>query len=120
MDPTTIVAPELPRLVTGRLELRSFTLDDAARLREHAGDARVAGTTLRIPHPYEEGMAEEFIRAMPAARLGGQLTWAVARPEEGLLRQHVVARGKVEDLVVCGALRSDWTGMTGTRNGGPP
>lgn len=50
-----------PTLSTDRLILRPFTLDDAARVRKLAGEWEIAETTANIPHPYEEGMAEEWI-----------------------------------------------------------
>ncbi|MBW3597293.1 MAG: GNAT family N-acetyltransferase [Planctomycetes bacterium] len=55
----------IPQLRTERLVLRPFTLADAPRVRELAGDRDVAATTLRIPHPYEEGMAEDWIKTHP-------------------------------------------------------
>ena len=51
----------LPTLTTARLVLRGFTMDDAPRLRRLAGAREIAATTLRMPHPYEEGMAEAWI-----------------------------------------------------------
>lgn len=50
-----------PELTTGRLLLRPFTLADAPSTQQLAGDRDIASTTLTIPHPYEDGMAEEWI-----------------------------------------------------------
>ena len=52
----------LPEITTRRLLLRGLRLDDAARVRELAGDRAIAENTLRIPHPYGDGMAERVIR----------------------------------------------------------
>lgn len=50
-----------PILHTEKLILRPFTLDDAPDVKRFAGDRDVASTTSAIPHPYEDGMAEEWI-----------------------------------------------------------
>lgn len=52
---------ERPTIRTKRLLLRPFTLDDAPVVQELAGERDIASNTLSIPHPYEDGMAEEWI-----------------------------------------------------------
>ena len=52
---------EQPILETDRLVLRPFGPSDAAGVQRLAGEWEIADTTLNIPHPYEDGMAEEWI-----------------------------------------------------------
>lgn len=52
-----------PPLLTERLILRSLTLEDAQDVQHLAGERDVAATVIRIPHPYEDGMAEAWIRS---------------------------------------------------------
>jgi [ribosomal protein S5]-alanine N-acetyltransferase len=50
-----------PTLETKRLILRPFTLQDAPVVHELVSAREIADTTLAIPHPYEQGMAEAWI-----------------------------------------------------------
>ena len=52
---------ERPTLETTRLTLRPFTVADASDVQRLAGEREIASTTLNIPHPYEEGRAEQWI-----------------------------------------------------------
>ena len=52
----------VPTLYTDRLVLRrTFTSDDAKRVQQIAGAFEIADTTGHMPHPYLDGMAEEWI-----------------------------------------------------------
>jgi ribosomal-protein-alanine N-acetyltransferase len=75
-----------PVLATSRLILRPFRAEDAAAVRRLAGAREVADTTLTIPHPYPEGVAEAWIAGQPAAwAAGAGAVWAVTRRSDGEL-----------------------------------
>lgn len=76
-------APEpFPALETRRLLLREFRLGDAPVVQRLAGDLRIARTTF-IPHPYDDGMAEEWIRRQAKDHQEGKLiNFAVVAMEE--------------------------------------
>ncbi len=52
-------------LETARLALRAFCESDIPELVPLIGAREVAATTLRIPHPYEETHAREFLASVP-------------------------------------------------------
>jgi RimJ/RimL family protein N-acetyltransferase len=55
-------------LETERLTLRRPTLADVRAITRLANDRRIAENTRRLPHPYSQDHAVEFVRAMAAGR----------------------------------------------------
>ena len=75
---------ERPTIETERLILRPFTPDDAPELQRLLNDRDIAATTLNIPHPYEDGMAEEWIgRHQERFDKGEGVSFAITHREEG-------------------------------------
>jgi ribosomal-protein-alanine N-acetyltransferase len=75
-----------PTLETDRLVLRPFTASDAERVQVLAGEYAIADTTLNIPHPYEEGMAEAWISTHAAKYAAEELAaFAVTLKDGGTL-----------------------------------
>ncbi len=73
---------KLPILETARLILRPFEASDAKTVQRLAGDRAVAEYTANIPHPYEDGMADEWISGhQPAFEAGKSATFAIVLRE---------------------------------------
>jgi RimJ/RimL family protein N-acetyltransferase len=62
---------EFAPLETGRLTLRPYALSDIRALVPLIGAREVAATTLRIPHPYTESDARDFIARTEDDRSNG-------------------------------------------------
>ncbi len=77
---------ERPTIETEHLILRPFALADAPAVQRLAGHRDIASTMLHIPHPYEDGMAEEWIGSQQAAfERGESLDLAVTLRSDGSL-----------------------------------
>jgi ribosomal-protein-alanine N-acetyltransferase len=77
---------ERPTLETTRLILRPFTVADAPDVQRLAGDREIASTTLNVPHPYEDGMAEQWIGTHQAKYERGELVnFAIVRRADNAL-----------------------------------
>ncbi len=62
-------------VATERLTLRRPTLADVRTIARLANDRRVAENTRRLPHPYSQDDAAEFIRA--TAALGSETVFLI-------------------------------------------
>ncbi|MEO1244198.1 MAG: GNAT family N-acetyltransferase [Pseudomonadota bacterium] len=66
--------------------LRPFVLQDAADVQRLAGDRAIADTTLNIPHPYEDGAAEQWISGhRKQFRAGTHAVFAMIEKRSGQL-----------------------------------
>ncbi|MDR7856742.1 GNAT family N-acetyltransferase [Tissierella sp.] len=71
---------------TKRLILRPFELSDSKIVQKLAGDSKIAETTLNIPHPYEDGMAESWINTHKDNLINEtSITYAIVENETGEL-----------------------------------
>ena len=75
-----------PSIETARLILRPFRPTDAQAVQALAGERAIADTTMNIPHPYEDGMAEEWIAGREVAyKEGTAVTLAMVLRDDGSL-----------------------------------
>jgi len=78
--------PEFPTLQTERLILRAFQMDDAPAVDKYVSEKAIAATTLNIPHPYTQEMAEEWIGTHKEAFEKGQaVRFAITLGDSGEL-----------------------------------
>src|SRR4051812_4738751 len=71
-----------PTIETARLVLRPFGRADAPGVRRLAGAAAVADTTLNIPHPYPDEIADQWIASPPGNFAAGTgVTFAIVLRE---------------------------------------
>jgi [ribosomal protein S5]-alanine N-acetyltransferase len=80
-------SPNLPpTLATARLVLRPFALSDAPDVQRLCNVRDIALNTLLIPHPYPDGMAEQWISSQPENFAKGEVvTFAITLGEGGEL-----------------------------------
>lgn len=81
---------------TARLTLRWIGMDDAPRIAALAGNWNVARMLSRLPHPYPDNGAEDWIATHAAMRAEGRgSSYAIVTPEDGLVG--VVGIERLED-----------------------
>jgi RimJ/RimL family protein N-acetyltransferase len=78
----TPLLEDLPTLRTARLVLRGFRTTDAPTVQAALSDRAIAEGTLRVPHPYPDGAAAEWIAGLAAKWESGRfVSWAVTDTE---------------------------------------
>lgn len=92
-----------PILKTKRLLLRPYLLSDAKDVQMLAGDEKIAETTLNIPHPYLDGMAESWIESIQRPFEEKQFfSFAIIRHEDekliGTIAIHVNSKHRKAEL----------------------
>jgi [ribosomal protein S5]-alanine N-acetyltransferase len=104
-----------PTLLTNRLILRPFGLTDAKEVQRLAGDRSIADTTLEIPHPYEDGIAEKWISTHQAKFEAGEMAHfaIILRETNGLIGAIGLTIVSIFERAECGY----WIGRPYWRNG---
>ena len=87
-----------PVIETERLILRPLTLEDAPAVQRMSSSVEIAKTTRRIPHPYEDGMAERWINTHSQAWSRREaVSYGIVVRESGALCGAVSVRLCMED-----------------------
>jgi RimJ/RimL family protein N-acetyltransferase len=96
-------------LFSKRLVLRPFDESDASTVQQLAGAREIADTTLNIPHPYEDGIAEQWITDhQDQFRAGTHAVFAITKRESGPL---IGAIGLTIDDAIKKAELGYWIGL---------
>jgi [ribosomal protein S5]-alanine N-acetyltransferase len=75
---------EQPTLITERLILRPYSLADAKEIQRLIGNREVSDTLLNVPHPYNDGVAEEWInKSNKEFEEGKSAHFAITHREQG-------------------------------------
>ncbi len=86
MTDTRILPEKFPVLETDRLILKALEFEDAGQIQVLAGDRNIAATTLLIPHPYEDGLGEEWIaKCRDQFESDKAITWGIFQNDEKTL-----------------------------------
>lgn len=81
-----IILKQIPTIETERLILRAFSISDAKDVQRLAGDKAIVEMTLNIPYPYEDGMAEKWIKTHQEQFNQGELiSLAIVHKEDDYL-----------------------------------
>ena len=73
-----------PTIETRRLILRPYLMEDATELQRLIGERDVVSTMTNVPHPYEDGMAEEWIGGRRESfEKGKTADFAITHRQEG-------------------------------------
>src|SRR6185312_6487803 len=84
---------------TDRLILRAPVPGDVAAITRLAGDYAIASMTTRMPHPYAEADARQFVTLVARQDGARERTFAIERPGEGAIGAigfHRAAEGPLE------------------------
>jgi RimJ/RimL family protein N-acetyltransferase len=75
-----------PTLYTPRLVLRPFAMSDAPMVKRYAGEREIANGVGRLPHPYEDGMADAWIMTHEELfATNKEAIWAIVESDDNAL-----------------------------------